>query len=275
LVTLLQSDDEAVMKALTRLGSQLREMQSKEQKLKKRNGRKRKPKTKQEAVENNDSSTSDAADEEVKHLNIQMEHTRKVVQELTELADALLFGGETDAYELTKADWIHRFQLEQYPSSLARQRPTDISDERPETKKQRRGYFDDATNNNNDENGESSNQSEPMLAPHDDYNEVMWEYKGNEDGAIHGPYTSRQMMEWTSCGYFVGESAVDIRRVGSLSSELGKSEKKAEATTTSRTDVDDLMADLDSDGEDDDEAETVNAESSWMKSDRVDFSLYL
>ena len=34
-ITLLQSDDETVMKALSRLGSQLREIQAREQKLKK------------------------------------------------------------------------------------------------------------------------------------------------------------------------------------------------------------------------------------------------
>eukprot|EP00985_Skeletonema_marinoi_P024174 scaffold16655_cov71-Skeletonema_marinoi.AAC.1 len=107
----------------------------------------------------------------------------------------------------------------------------------------------------------------------------MWEYRGNEDEAIHGPYTSKQMMEWTSCGYFVGDSAVDIRRVGSMSSEVGKV-KTVEEDAPTKTDVDDLMADLESDGEDncdegDRESASVNAESSWMRSDRVDFSLYL
>jgi hypothetical protein len=95
------------------------------------------------------------------------------------------------------------------------------------------------------------------------------------------------MLEWTSCGYFVGESAVDIRRVGSLSSNVASSKKKVDETTTPppKTDVDDLMADLESDEEDNNDddgggggsenATRVNAESSWMRSDRVDFSLYL
>lgn len=287
LATLLQSDDETVMKALTRHGSQLREMQSKEQKLKKSKLlRKRKSKSK----ETTDNNFSDAADgDEIKSTtSLQIDQTRRVVEELTELADALLFGGEADAYDLTKADWIHRYKLEvQFPSSSIRKIPTDNTDERLEAKKQRRGYFDDTTTNS-DANGESTNQSEPIQPRHDD--QVMWEYKGNEDGAIHGPYTSKQMMEWTSCGYFVGDSAVDIRRVGTitndfattprtLSSEDSK-EKKAEETTPIKTDVDDLMADLESDGEDNDdggdkESATVNAESSWMRSDRVDFSLFL
>ncbi|KAL7453673.1 hypothetical protein ACHAWC_006588 [Mediolabrus comicus] len=270
-ITLLQSNDETVMRALSRLGSQLREMQAKEQKLKKSKLRKRKSKAKQEtAVDNTD------ADEEMKNLSLQMEQTRKVVEELTELADALLFGGEADSYELTKADWVHRFKLIEATtdSDLMRKRPVDddniTADAKPEAKKQRRGYFDVTTTD-------------------DDANEdIMWEYKGNEDGSIHGPYTSKQMLEWTSCGYFVGESAVDIRRVGSLSSEVASNKKKGDETTNPppKTDVDDLMADLEFDEEDnhdDDEGgggsenttTAKTAESSWMRSDRVDFSLYL
>jgi CD2 antigen cytoplasmic tail-binding protein 2 len=216
-----------------------------------------------------------------------MEQTRKVVEELTELADALLFGGEADSYELTKADWVHRFKLlgATTDSDLMRKRPVDddniTADAKPEAKKQRRGYFDITTTNDDDANGGSSKMSQQ----HED--QVMWEYKGNEDGSIHGPYTSRQMLEWTSCGYFVGESAVDIRRVGSLSSNVASSKKKVDETTTPppKTDVDDLMADLESDEEDNNDddgggggsenATRVNAESSWMRSDRVDFSLYL
>ena len=87
------------------------------------------------------------------------------------------------------------------------------------------------------------------------------------------------MMEWTSCGYFVGDSAVDIRRVGNASSEVGIV-KTAEESAPAKTDVDDLMADLESDEEDNDNdgdktSANVDAESSWMRSDRVDFSLYL
>jgi len=272
LVTLLQSHDETVMKALTRHGSQLREMQSIDQKLKKSKLlRKRKAKSK----ETTDNITSDVGGDETKSMvSLQIDQTRRLVEELTELADALLFEGEADAYELTKADWIHRYKLEvHFPSSTSK-RPTDNT-ELPEAKKQRRGYFDD-TDNVSDANGESRNQTEPIQPNHD--NQVMWEYRGNEDGAIHGPYTSKQMMEWTSCGYFVGDSAVDIRRVGTLSAQDSK-EKKLEETTP-KTDVDDLMADLESDGEDsgdggEKESASVNAESSWMRSDRVDFSLFL
>ena len=99
----------------------------------------------------------------------------------------------------------------------------------------------------------------------------MWEYRGSADGAIHGPYTSRQMLEWTSCGYFVGESAVDIRKVGS------SEETSSGAKENLKTDVDDLLADLDDDDDGDEKAETQTATegASWMRSDRVDFSLYI
>ena len=40
---------------------------------------------------------------------------------------------------------------------------------------------------------------------------VQWEYRGNQDNFIHGPYTTQQMLEWTKAGYFVGAAAVDIR----------------------------------------------------------------
>ncbi|KAL3789756.1 hypothetical protein HJC23_006749 [Cyclotella cryptica] len=90
----------------------------------------------------------------------------------------------------------------------------------------------------------------------------MWEYKLNEDGAIHGPFTSRQMLEWTSCGYFVGASAVDIRQVGS-----GKA-----GDVNEKTDVDDLMADL---MEDEEVSEEKTRSNEWMRSDAVDFNLYL
>jgi CD2 antigen cytoplasmic tail-binding protein 2 len=91
----------------------------------------------------------------------------------------------------------------------------------------------------------------------------MWEYKGNEDGAIHGPFTTKQMLEWTSCGYFVGANAVDIRRVGS--GNAGDAGVKS--------DVDDLMADL---MEDEEESEKkADGSNEWMRSDAVDFNSYL
>ena len=62
--------------------------------------------------EASDAATNDAAAEMKRQLKIEIESTRDVVEELTELADGLLFGGETEAYELTRKDWNHRFKLD-------------------------------------------------------------------------------------------------------------------------------------------------------------------
>mmetsp|Transcript_27863 Transcript_27863/g.50395 ORF Transcript_27863/g.50395 Transcript_27863/m.50395 type:complete len:546 (-) Transcript_27863:178-1815(-) len=271
-VTLLQNDNETVMAALTRHGASLRELQAQEQKMiKKTKLKKRKSSKNQSKKEGDDSSQAPAsgADVETKQLKIRMAETRETVEELTELADALLFGGENDAYDLTKSDWIHQFKLEQYFPSEQKKRPPEADVGDMQAKKKSRGYFEGTSSKVNEGKTEQTDTTEPQHC------EVMWEYKGNEDGAMHGPYTSRQMSDWTSCGYFVGESAVDIRRVGSNGAPGKDATQKSNEDV--KTDVDDLMADL---MDDDDEGETntetgANAESSWMRSDRVDFSLYL
>ena len=156
--------------------------------------------------------------------------------------------------------------------------------------KKRKGYFDDVASI--DEGGESELvNAHGLTLPVHPTEDVMWEYKGNEDGVIHGPYTSRQMLDWTSCGYFVGDSSVDIRRVlvrdppGVTSTPGNGTIDGNDAEDDVKADVDDLMADLLED-DDSDNADTIkeescvtdadtNKESSWSRSDRVDFSLYL
>lgn len=287
LATLLQSDNETVMTALTRYGTTIRDLQSQQQSIEKKSQlkrRKRKSKSTHGAKEDGD-STSDkkALDAEasfedgsnpdvMKELKRKMEQTRETVEELTEITDALLFGGETEAYELTKMDWIHRYKLAEYfpNSSLAQpKRPNSFDIEQAHTqKKSRVGYFDTDINNTDD-----NSEQQRTASPKPPMCEVTWEYKGNEDGIIHGPYTSRQMLEWITCGYFIGESAVDIRRVGSASVS-----NKSKDGDDAKADVDDLMADLLDDDDDDEVAPKKNASSTtscWMRSDEVDFSSYL
>lgn len=287
LATLLQSDNETVMAALTRYGTIIRDLQSQQQSIEKKSQlkrRKRKSKSTHGAKEDGDSTSDNKSLDAVasfedgsntnvmKELKRKMEQTRETVEELTEITDALLFGGETEAYELTKMDWIHRYKLAEYfpNSSLAQpKRPNSFDIEQAHTqKKSRVGYFDTDTNNTDD------NAEQQLLAsPKPPMSEVTWEYKGNEDGIIHGPYTSRQMLEWITCGYFIGESAVDIRRVGSASVS-----NKSKDGDDAKADVDDLMADLLDDDDDDEVAPKKNASSTtscWMRSDEVDFSSYL
>ena len=239
IVALLEKE-ETVMMALRRHGSTLRHLQQREQKLQKKNGlKKRKAKT--GSVEQN--SHNDGLDE----VKNEIKQIRETVEELTELADALLFEGETDAYDLTKADWIHRFKLDGNAKRPAAESLTNGAT----VKKSRHNYFggnaaaSTAAPSTTDTTTQNSNKLEQA---------IMWEYKGNEDGSIHGPFTSKQMLEWTSCGYFVGDSAVDIRQIGK---------------TEDKTDADDLMADL---MDDDDEKTEANE---WMRSDAVDFNAYL
>ena len=287
LATLLQSDNETVMTALTRYGTTIRDLQSQQQSIEKKSQlkrRKRKSSSTHGAKEDRDSaddkkaldaeaSFEDGSNPDVmKELKRKMEQTRETVEELTEITDALLFGGETEAYELTKMDWIHRYKLVEYfpNSSLAQpKRPNSFDIDRGHTQtKIRVGYFDTDTNNT-DANAEQQRTASPKPP----MSEVTWEYKGNEDGIIHGPYTSRQMLEWITCGYFIGESAVDIRRVGSASVS-----NKSKDGDDAKADVDDLMADLLDDDDDDEVAPKKNASSTtscWMRSDEVDFSSYL
>ncbi|GAX15927.1 hypothetical protein FisN_UnNu078 [Fistulifera solaris] len=89
---------------------------------------------------------------------------------------------------------------------------------------------------------------------------VQWEYEGRQDGKIHGPYSTADMLSWIQAGYFVGESAVNVRTV----------QKKVKSMQ------DDLMGDL---LEDDDDDENQNYEDEyergeWVLSDQVNFAKY-
>jgi CD2 antigen cytoplasmic tail-binding protein 2 len=86
---------------------------------------------------------------------------------------------------------------------------------------------------------------------------VTWEYRGNQDGELHGPYTTAQMMSWIQAGYFIGEQAVQIRTIS-----------KEDKIST----VDDLLSDLMDDDEADGEDKEVKGE--WKSSNDVDFSAY-
>lgn len=52
----------------------------------------------------------------------------------------------------------------------------------------------------------------------DDPDAILWEYRMREapETEVHGPFTSTMMFSWTRQGYFVGETAVWVRRVRRL-----------------------------------------------------------
>ncbi len=90
-----------------------------------------------------------------------------------------------------------------------------------------------------------------------------WEYRGNQDGALHGPYTTEQMIAWTKAGYFVGAQRVQIRTI--------RDEPKQLSTQ------DELLNDLMNDDDKDDLAkeETEIVKGDWQWSNEVDFDAYL
>ena len=81
-----------------------------------------------------------------------------------------------------------------------------------------------------------------------------WEYMGNQDGKIHGPFTTEEMMGWMKAGYFVGLQKVKIRSI-----------REKELSTE-----DDLMADLMDDDDDEGQDKKIELEKGdWQWSDEV------
>lgn len=89
---------------------------------------------------------------------------------------------------------------------------------------------------------------------------AQWEYQGNQDGALHGPYTTEQMLAWVKAGYFVGDQRVKIR---TLRDDDTKSSMQ-----------DDLLADL-LDDDDEDTKKKATTKGEWQWSNEVDFCAYL
>jgi CD2 antigen cytoplasmic tail-binding protein 2 len=97
---------------------------------------------------------------------------------------------------------------------------------------------------------------------------VFWEYKGKQDGKIHGPFSTQQMKSWIQAGYFVGSQSVQVRSIKERNKSTG----------------DDLLSDL---MDDSDKAESQGTEGSrhdrgtleqirgeWILSEKVVFEDY-
>jgi CD2 antigen cytoplasmic tail-binding protein 2 len=137
--------------------------------------------------------------------------------------------------------------------------------------KKRKSWFNVDQDNSKDENDESLAKRAKTIGPtinNQPKNEVTWEYKGNEDNLIHGPYTTQQMMEWTKAGYFVGSMAVDVRIISDTESS-DKIESKEDT-------VNDLLDDLeDSDNEESATKKVDSSNQQWFRSDEINFKTYL
>ena len=259
IAALLASDKETVARGLKRYGDVIGRDRKRRQKLAKK---KKVGETKMEdgaKTEHGDASGVAAA--------------QKALSDLTELADALLMGGDGEVYSRTREELVRM-------ASASGTGTGGGNEDHLAGHKRKRNYFgggDEEGANDNGGNGDGSSKMAKIngAAATDQADKkppVQWEYRGNQDQQIHGPYTTEQILGWIQAGYFVGEAAVDVRRVASMNGGgAGAGEDAATA--------DDLMADLmDSDDEEggDEKAKTeANAANDWERSDKVDFKSYL
>lgn len=55
----------------------------------------------------------------------------------------------------------------------------------------------------------------------------LWEYMG-QDGQVHGPFTTQQILDWRSQGFFSGDSAVHMRLVQGTEQLDGEQDREEE-----------------------------------------------
>eukprot|EP00529_Nitzschia_sp_RCC80_P023962 CAMPEP_0113498788 /NCGR_PEP_ID=MMETSP0014_2-20120614/31376_1 /TAXON_ID=2857 /ORGANISM="Nitzschia sp." /LENGTH=455 /DNA_ID=CAMNT_0000392869 /DNA_START=92 /DNA_END=1456 /DNA_ORIENTATION=+ /assembly_acc=CAM_ASM_000159 len=127
------------------------------------------------------------------------------LDKVTGAANALLLQGDVDIYQTTSSD-IRR----KYPNVVATAAAASAAEK-------------------------SSSSSKATST-------VQWEYVGNENDQIQGPFTTQQMLSWIQAGYFVGAQRVKIRTIH-------EKEQQEEKESTE----DDLLADLMDDDDDDDD----------------------
>ncbi|OQR87691.1 hypothetical protein ACHHYP_08171 [Achlya hypogyna] len=87
---------------------------------------------------------------------------------------------------------------------------------------------------------------------------VLWEYR-SQDGQIQGPFPTETILSWRAQGYFVGESAVQMRQYTEAPVSSGPAPLSAQ----------DLMDDFD------DDEETKTNDDGWQLSDSINFRQYV
>jgi len=172
------------------------------------------------------------------------------LDDLTGAANALLLKGEVDIYDRTRQDI-----LRMYPSL------SDTADAKPSI-------------------------ATAAIAIAIATSKSQWEYQGNEDHQLHGPYTTEQMIGWVRSGYFVGAQRVKIRTISSVEDQQADEEKVVEPPQPLLSTEEDLMADLmDDDDEEEEESRpvkkakdarsTMTVKGQWMWSNEIDYQKYL
>ena len=160
---------------------------------------------------------------------------------ITEAANALLLKGKIDIYDAKRID-IEAIIKSKLPPGTANTTETS-----------------DVVSSNGGNNAGTTT--------------VQWEYQGNQDGAIHGPYSTEEMLGWLNAGYFVGPMAVQVRTIKAHppTSKLPRPEQSLQ---------EDLLSDLFNDDENDTaivptpEQPTVQR-GEWILSDKIDFHRYI
>lgn len=168
---------------------------------------------------------------------------KRALDRLTELSNVMMMKFEENMiYEKSKKDIIESMNSTMTSSS-----------------KKRGGYFESGDSRN----GEGTDIKKRKIENENATKPIMWAYKGNQDNQIHGPYTSKQMLDWINAGYFVGSMAVDVYKVDAHDSKSESNKKE----------VDDLLDDLEDSDDDSPSKEEKNIE--WMRSDQIDFKSYI
>uniref|UniRef100_A0A7S4JTE0 GYF domain-containing protein n=1 Tax=Odontella aurita TaxID=265563 RepID=A0A7S4JTE0_9STRA len=293
---LIAGDDETVVGALRRYGDIIR--RAKKSSTASRYRRKRdRAQAEAKATEGEDVPSAGSA-------AAAAEAARKSLGRLTSLADALLGRHDDgDVYDRTKGQ-LRRMAGTAASSTAAAAAGASASP--PPAK--RRNYFSDSAASSEADKAKTDDGFPASAAPSPKA-EIKWEYRGNADSKLHGPYTTTQMMQWTQAGYFVGEAAVDVRMVRAEDDDDGaetkaaagagveKDDKAKEGEEKKKDTADDLMADLMESDEDEDnedaekeqagkdnedgkggaagEKGAIASNGEWRKSDAVDFASYL
>ncbi len=255
----LVSDTETVVQALVRYGNLLQAMRKQQQLHSKQ--------PQQSTASTNDTNNNDSASATAFTTAM----AQSSLNSLTEAANELMLQhGMVDIYQQTLQDLLQLLSDDEDANGQ--------QDGNGATTTTAAMSISQATSN--------SDQPNDANAPNNSSGvEVQWEYMGNEDGQVHGPFSTADMLAWTIAGYFVGEQAVQVR---SISTSTFAQEEDNQVTLQ-----EDLLADLMDDDDDDNNGNGENnrqgqdkaagngskaaptvARGEWISSNQVDFASY-
>jgi len=196
-------------------------------------------------------------DKNVKHESA----STRALDRLTELSSLCMMKfDDTNVYEHTRENLIRILKK------------NDVK----ETVKRKRGYFNSDVADKEGISGDSRHACRRSKTGEANRkaDKVQWEYRGNKDYAIHGPYDTIQMLQWIKAGYFMGETAVDVRKVAAIKDDKIIPITREEAADDLLGDLEDIGGEEGGGGERGPKKFSASS-SEWLKSDQVDFSLYL